>query len=851
MTPPSHNSPSSSTSNSNPRNQNNVTEQISQAEPARGYPQQQENGVSSRQDNLSNSKQMTKESQQTLQNASSSENSPESTLTHENSTINNPPPQRPDTDVFTMKETVKIPFNDAFKKDIVQVCDNAEAACVPGVSRKQSDISYPEEPKEHSSVGKSSQRVAPENGAPRDGAVPAAVDSASNISRIKSRFKRKLTKYATAVVPQHQHLLHNRKPEQGATSVEGSVVLKGVQSPEGDKVYRSVGEGDTMESPSSSKSHLVQKTRRILILYTGGTIGMQQLSNGSYAPKAGFLVENLMGMYQFQAPNKPVRTMPVTKSGIEPTYDIIEYYPLLDSVNMTYSEWNKIAKDIQRFYNDYDAFVILHGTDTMAYTASALSFLLQNLSKTVVLTGSQIPLSQTRSDATDNLVGAMTIAIELNIPEVCIYFNGKLMRGNRCTKSNATGLNAFSSPKHPNLGRLGIDLDVKWSSIRPQPADSLVVHQMTSHGVGVACLQLFPGMTDKLLRKFLEPPLTGLVLLTYGAGNAPDSRQEFVDALKEATDRGVVIVNCTQCQKGSVSQDTYAVGVALTNAGVISGGDMTPEAALTKLLFLQSLGISATAVKKKMQVDMRGERTVKSALDFQRQQSNFLSLIARTLREHPSSTDFELFKSFLSPVVLCSFASKGDLQEMQALLETNAVDVNSCDYDFRRPLHLAAGRGHKDVVVLLLRKGADPNLTDKYGRGPLDEAIVHGHEDIAEIIRSHGGMEQCGSSVDARCTMKPINTQNLEWKKSSNDDSNGLNTSPLPDTGLHGPPYGNGTSKVKGNSARFRSDEKSDNVHQGDVSHKKQDKENVRSEQKDAQNQRVYQQEDIDSAEVV
>lgn len=476
---------------------------------------------------------------------------------------------------------------------------------------------------------------------------------------------------------------------------------------------------------------------RILVLYTGGTIGMQELSDGSYAPKSGSLVEKLMSMYQFQAPNRPPRTLPVTKSGIEASYDIIEYDPLLDSVNMTFIEWNKLAKDIKRFYDDYDAFVILHGTDTMAYTASALSFLLENLSKTVVLTGSQIPLSQTRSDATDNLVGSMTVATELNIPEVCIYFNGKLFRGNRSTKTNSTGLNAFSSPKFQYLAKLGVDIEVKWSIVRPQPSEKLIVHQMK--GGGVACLQLFPGMTDELLRKFLEPPLTGLVLLTYGTGNAPDTRKEFLDALKVAADRGVVIVNCTQCPKGSVYEGAYAAGVALANTGVISGGDMTPESALTKLLFLQSLDLPTNTVKKRMLVDLRGERTVKSQNDIQRQQSMFLSLISRTLREN-NIGDIDLFKSYLSPIILCSLASIGDVKEIRALLASNTVDVNSSDYDNRRPLQIAVSRNHKEVVLLLLRNGADPNLKDSMGRTALDEAIISNNKEIQEILISHGAI---------------------------------------------------------------------------------------------------------------
>lgn len=331
--------------------------------------------------------------------------------------------------------------------------------------------------------------------------------------------------------------------------------------------------------------------KRIYIAYTGGTIGMK-LSEKGYIPTRGFITEQMTRMPELQHSDMP-------------EYTIFEYETLLDSSNMTPENWNIIAQDIANRYEDYDGFIILHGTDTMAYTASALSFMLGNLKKPVILTGSQLPLAEIRTDAYATLVTTLLIASRYPVPEVCIYFNNKLLRGNRARKMNTHDFNAFGSPNYPALATIGIDIKTReklWLSLNNTPF-KLKLIKPTS----LAYLRLFPGMSVDILEKILQLPLQGLVLETYGSGNAPNNPSRFLEILDHATARNIVIMNCSQCVQGGVNMRTYATGNSLHKAGVISGYDMTPEATLAKLYYLFSKGLETPEIKKQMQACLRGE----------------------------------------------------------------------------------------------------------------------------------------------------------------------------------------------------------------------------------------------------
>lgn len=270
---------------------------------------------------------------------------------------------------------------------------------------------------------------------------------------------------------------------------------------------------------------------------------------------------------------------------------IVVLNEVIDSANMTPAVWVELAQLIETNYDTYDSFVILHGTDTMAYTASALSFMLVGLNKPVILTGAQLPIGVARSDARENFLTALEIAAGVDsalqpvVSEVCVYFNSLLLRGNRCTKRESVQFNAFVSENYPFLATAGVSIDYNRPFIRPyKSGQSLVTH--TRIDPNVAVLKLFPGITPALVHAVLNVPgLRGVVLETFGAGNAPTDSW-FIDALKTAIDRGILLVNVSQCQGGHVVQGHYQTSEQLGKIGVVSGADITLEAAITKLMVL-------------------------------------------------------------------------------------------------------------------------------------------------------------------------------------------------------------------------------------------------------------------------
>ena len=330
--------------------------------------------------------------------------------------------------------------------------------------------------------------------------------------------------------------------------------------------------------------------KRIYIAYTGGTIGMKPSENG-YIPQKQHLTDAIMKMPDFHREEMP-------------EFTINEYQPLIDSSNMSPADWQHIANDIQQHYDDYDGFVVLHGTDTMAYTSSALSFMLENLSKPVIVTGSQIPLSQLRSDGQENLLNSLYIAANYPINEVGLYFNNKLFRGNRSIKAYADGFNAFDSPNLPPLLEAGINIKLIEGKVSEPVSLPLKLAQITPQPIGV--VHLYPGISVELIKNIIKQPVKALIIRSYGVGNAPQN-QAMLDCLKQANDDGIVIVNCSQCIKGTVNMKGYATGNALSKIGVISGNDMTLEATLTKLHYLLSKEYSHDKICQLLEVSLRGE----------------------------------------------------------------------------------------------------------------------------------------------------------------------------------------------------------------------------------------------------
>ena len=293
--------------------------------------------------------------------------------------------------------------------------------------------------------------------------------------------------------------------------------------------------------------------------------------------------------------------------------DFYAFKNLIDSSNMTPEFWIELAEKIEECYNDYEGFVVLHGSDTMAYSASALSFMLENLAKPVVFTGSQLPMGMVRSDGRENFITSIEIAASKtngipSAPEVCIFFENQLLRGNRATKFNAENFNAFSSGNYPTLADVGIKIKYNREYIAKPSDDKLIVHKKFDPNVGI--LKLFPGITHDFVKHSLDTPgLKGIIMETFGSGNAPTT-EWFIEDLSEAIKKGLIIYNVTQCKSGSVEMGRYETSLNLDKIGVISGYDITTESALAKMMYLLGEGYSHEEVKKYLQTPLRGEMTI-------------------------------------------------------------------------------------------------------------------------------------------------------------------------------------------------------------------------------------------------
>ncbi|DAA77269.1 TPA_exp: Uncharacterized protein A8136_6529 [Trichophyton benhamiae CBS 112371] len=487
------------------------------------------------------------------------------------------------------------------------------------------------------------------------------------------------------------------------------------------------------------KEYGLRPESRVLIIMTGGTICMRPSPSG-FVPARGFREAVLEPSPTFNDGSKPgdlevavdgsgqrvahktLRT-PLSSYNTRVRYAVLEFDELLDSSSIDARGWAQIARAVAWNYTLFDAFVVLHGTDSLAYTCSALSFMLQNLGKPVILTGSQTPMLQLQNDAADNLLGALVVAGHFMIPEVCLYFAGKLFRGNRTTKVAASDFAAFASPNAPPLATTSsMKTDVAWHLVRKPTSIEHFRIRTNLDTTHVACLRIFPGIQPEMVDAVLRlDGLRGLVLETFGAGNAPSGQDNrMTKVLADAIKRGIVIVNVTQCLSGSVSP-VYATGMTLSRAGVVAGGDMTTEAALTKLAYLLAMhDATPESVARDMSLDLRGEISDHHHPRFR----------------HPDGTLPDRVKTLTA---LGYAISHGDLAQVTDLMRGGQEWLlNDHDYSGNTPLHLAATSPEISILRYFLLHGASVHLRNNTGKTPLFLAANAGLVDHVELLRRSG-----------------------------------------------------------------------------------------------------------------
>lgn len=494
----------------------------------------------------------------------------------------------------------------------------------------------------------------------------------------------------------------------------------------------------------------IRKERKVLIFYSCGSIGMASSPNveGFYYEK-DFLFKYMSNQSNFcdveytqqnLNPNLEVDGFLATPNTIfnkRIFYKIMEAEKIIDSISMSLDIWKKVGRVIRNNYEDYDAFIILHGSDTMTYTASMLSFMLENLSKPVILTGAQIPLTEMRNDGQKNLIDALTIAGFYHIPEVLLLFGDYLYRGNRSIRNNNIDFNAFETPNLRPLAHLGVKITVNWDIVLKEPEEKFSFFEDFNNNI--CSVKIFPMMDDETFAASFEPPIEAVILETYGVGNIPLNRPKIIEVIKKANDRGVIILNVSQCRKGEVTS-YYEGGNYLEKLGVVFAGDITVECALAKLAYLLGKKLDKKTIHRLLKKNLRGELTDSHEEFFSMQTNSFINSILDILDLNKKDKDSQLIFTTLVPSIINELIVQQNM-EMLKKFENEISHIHFMDYTKKSPLHVAAKIGNLKIVEFLLKfKSIRINLLDSKKMTALNYACLYKKTHIAKLLKTKGAV---------------------------------------------------------------------------------------------------------------